>query len=74
MKMLKHNSKVIVYHNIDEDGNHCYYFYDGKKKIKLIWGETGYIPNFGDRFPHPQKEIDLRLDNIVWADDDPRDP
>ncbi|MGQ9631894.1 MAG: hypothetical protein ACUVXI_16520 [bacterium] len=74
MKTLRQNDKITVYHKIDEDGNHYYYFYDGKKKVELIWGSTGLVPNFGDRFPHPDKDIDLRLDNILWAEDDPRDP
>jgi len=74
MKKLKQNDKVIVYHKIDEEGNHYYYFYDGKKRIELDWGETGHIPNGGDSFSHPYKEIDLVLDEILWVEDDPMDP
>lgn len=74
MKSLKQNDKVIVYHEIDGEGNHYYYFYDYKKKVELIWGSTGLIPNIGDRFPHPNRHIDLRLDAILWAEDDTRDP
>ena len=69
--MLRDNEKVIVYHKIDEDGNHYYFFFDSKKKIDLDWGETGHVPNGGDRFPHPKRDIDLRLNDVCWADDDP---
>jgi hypothetical protein len=61
---LRWLDKVIVYHEVDEDGNHFYFFYDGNNKIELDWGETGFIPNFGDRFPHPDREIDLVLNGI----------
>ena len=42
--MLRQNDRITVYHKIDDEGNHCYYFYDGNKKIELDWGETGLIP------------------------------
>ncbi len=74
MKILRQNDKVVVFHKIDEEGNHSYYFYDGKRKIELDWGETGLIPNSGDSFPHPDRDIDLILDDILWAEDDPKDP
>jgi hypothetical protein len=70
MKKLKHNSWVTVYHRIDNEGNHYYWFMDGTKVIYLCWGETGLIPNHGDRFPHPKKNIDLHLDDILWETDD----
>ena len=62
--MLRHNDKVIIYHKIDDEGNHYYYFYGGKRKIDLDWGETGLIPNSGDGFPHPNRDIDSILDDI----------
>jgi len=74
MMNLKQNDKVIVYYKIDEEGNHHYYFYDGRKKVDLDWGEVGHVPNSGDRFSHPKRDIDLRLDSILWAEDDSRDP
>ena len=74
MKKLKQNDKIIVYHKIDEAGNHYYYFYDCKEKIELDWGETGHIPNGNDRFSHPVREIPLILDDILWIEDDPSDP
>jgi hypothetical protein len=63
MKKLKHNARVIVYHEVS------YFFYDGKRRVDLDWGQVGHIPNGGDRFPHPERDIDLRLDDILWADD-----
>ncbi len=72
MKNLKQNDKVIVYHKIDEEGNHHYYFYDGGKKIDFDWGEIGHVPNSGDRISHSKRDIDLRLDDILWAEDDTR--
>jgi hypothetical protein len=48
MKTLSESDKVIVYHMIDEEGNHSYYFYDGRKKVKLDWGEVGLTPDSGD--------------------------
>jgi len=69
MNRLKQNSEIVVYHNVDEEGNHSYYFYDENEKVDLDWGEVGHIPNRGDRFAHPEKSIDLRLDDILWADD-----
>jgi len=74
MKSVKQNDKVIVYHKIDEEGNHYYYFYDGRKKVDLEWGEVGHIPNASDRFSHLKRNIDLRLDDILWAEDDTSDP
>ena len=71
MKKLKNGEDVKVYHEIDDQGNHYYWFLDGNKKVNLDWGGTGLIPNRGDRFPHPKKEIDLHLDDILWTDDDP---
>jgi len=73
MKRLKQNDKIAVYHQIDQKGNHYYYFYDGGRRIYLDWGETGLIPNAGDRFPHPERDIDLKLDDILWAEDDFQD-
>jgi len=69
MKRLKHNAEIVVYHNVDEEGNHSYYFYDENEQVDLDWGEVGHIPNRGDRFPHLEKNIDLRLDGILWVDD-----
>jgi len=71
MKRLAHNDAVLVYHKIDNEGNHEYYFYDDGKKVELLWGITGHTPNHGDRFPHPERNIDLHLDDILWAEDDP---
>jgi hypothetical protein len=35
--MLRENDRITVYHKIDDEGNHCYYFYDGKKnRIGLV--------------------------------------
>ncbi|RLI65062.1 MAG: hypothetical protein DRO67_03235 [Candidatus Asgardarchaeum californiense] len=56
--------EVIVYHEVDDEGNHYYYFYDGNKRVDLDWGETGLVPNAGDRFSHPSKDEDLRLGEI----------
>jgi len=39
------------------------------KKIELDWGETGLIPNSGNSFSHPDRDIDF-----LWAEDDPKDP
>ncbi len=69
MKKLRQNTEVVVYHDVDDEGNHSYYFYDEDEKVDLDWGEVGHIPNRDDRFPHPDKNLDLRLDNILWADD-----
>jgi len=69
MKKLRNGDASIVYHEVDEEGNHLYWFYDGGKRVGLDWGEIGHIPNGGDRFPHPERDIDLRLDDILWADD-----
>jgi len=71
MKNLRSGDVSVVYHEVDEEGNHSYWFYDGDERVDLDWGETGHIPNSGDRFPHPDRDIDLRLDDILWADDDP---
>ncbi|MCM8785648.1 MAG: hypothetical protein NC827_02790 [Candidatus Omnitrophica bacterium] len=68
MKTLRRNDKVVVYHKIGEEGDHYYSFYDGKKKIELDWGETGLIPNADDRFPNSDRDIDLILDDILWAE------
>jgi len=56
--------RVSVYRETDEDGNHCYFFFDGKSRVELDWGETGFVPNIGDRFPHPRKDVDLVLDKL----------
>ena len=56
--------RVTVYRKTDEDGNHYYFFFDGNEKVDLDWGETGFIPNIGDRFPHPTRNIDLVLKEI----------
>jgi len=69
MSRLRQNSEVIVYHDVDEEGNHTYYLYDGRRKVTLDWGVVGHIPNRGDRFTHPRRDIDLRLSDIVWPDD-----
>ena len=69
MEKLKHNSWVTVYHRIDNKGNHYYWFIDGSKVIYLDWGATGHIPNRGDRFLHPKRDIDLHLDDVLWAND-----
>ena len=67
MRELKHGDSVVVYHEIEE-GEHCYYFCDGGRRIDLDWGETGHVPNATDRFPHPEVDIDLRLDDILPVD------
>lgn len=67
-KDLQHEDKVIVYHKVNRNGDHIYYFYDNGKKVYLDWGEIGHIPNCEDAFPHPQKDIDLILDDIIWED------
>jgi len=69
MKKLKHNARTIVYHEVSDEGDHSYFFYDGKRRVELDWGQVGHIPNGGDRFPHPERDIALRLDDILWADD-----
>jgi len=69
MKKLKHNQGIIVYHEFSDEGDHSYFFNDGKRRVDLDWGQVGHIPNGGDRFPHPERDIDLRLDDILWADD-----
>ena len=69
MKELKCNDKIIIYHEIDEEGDHHYYFYDGEKKVDLDWGQIGHVPNADDCFPHPERDIDLVLYDILWADD-----
>jgi len=37
-KKLKNNRWVKVYHQIDDCGNHYYFFIDGGKAIYLDWG------------------------------------
>jgi hypothetical protein len=69
MNRLRSDNSVKVYHEVDDEGNHFYWFYEKGERIDLDWGETGHIPNCGDRFPHPKRDIDLRLDDILWADD-----
>jgi len=69
VKELRHNDKIIVYHEIGEEGDHYYYFYDGEKKVELDWGQTGFVPNANDRFPHPERDIDLTLYDVLWAED-----
>lgn len=71
MKKLKNRNSVKVYHEIDDESNHYYWFLDGNEKVDLDWGETGHIPNSGDQFPHPKRDMDLHLDGILWSDDDP---
>ena len=66
MKTLRDGAYVQVYHEFTDEEKHCYWFYDGKERINLDWGQTGHIPNGGDQFPHPKREIDLHLDDIVW--------
>jgi hypothetical protein len=71
MRRLRHRERVKVYHEVDDEGNHLYWFSDGAKRIDLDWGEIGHIPNSDDLFPYPEREIDLRLDYVSWADDGP---
>ena len=58
MKERNIEEKVVVYHS------HLYYFYDKGEKVFLDWGETGFIPNEGDFFLHPEKEKDIELEAI----------
>ena len=58
--------RVTVYRKTDEEGNYYYFFFDGDEKVELDWGETGFIPNIGDRFPHPSRDIDLILSEISF--------
>ena len=68
MKRLRDGDYVQVYHEVTDEGEHWYKFYDGEKRLDLDWGQTGHIPNGGDRFPHPRRDIDLHLDGIIGAD------
>lgn len=70
MNRLRSGDSVKVYHEVDGEGNHYYWFCDKGKRVDLDWGEIGHIPNAGDRFAHPERDIDLRLDDIIWANDD----
>lgn len=66
MMKLEDNDEVIVYRS--------YYFYDGPERVDLDWGIIGHIPNQGDTFEHPKRNIGLRLGGIVWGDGGPDDP
>lgn len=72
MKKLRNSDSVVVYHEADDEGNHYYWFLDKGEKIYLEdWGETGFVPNWGNRFPHPKRKIELRLDGVVSSASDP---
>lgn len=71
MKKLQNRDKITIYHEINEAGDHNYFFFDGTERVDLDWGDIGHIPNAGDSFPHPNRDIDLELDDILWADYDP---
>mgnify|MGYP001048373214 CR=1 FL=1 len=65
MKKLKDGDYVRVYHEVDDNGEHWYWFCDGNKTVYLDWGETGLVPNWNDRFSHPERNIELRLEGVV---------
>jgi len=71
MKRLKHGDRVVLYHDISPEGDHSYYFFDMEKRVMLDWGEIGHVPNYSDRFDHPQRDVTLKLDGILWGEDDP---
>lgn len=71
MKRLNAGEYATVYHEVTPDGNHLYWFLDGGRKIYLDWGEIGHFPDADQRFPHPSRNMDLRLYDILWAEDDP---
>ncbi|HCG76653.1 MAG: hypothetical protein COZ37_07135 [bacterium (Candidatus Ratteibacteria) CG_4_10_14_3_um_filter_41_18] len=72
MKRLKNNDCVVVYHEADDEGNHYYRFLDGGKRVYLEdWGEIGLVPGWNDRFPHPKRNIELRLEGVVSSASDP---
>ncbi len=70
MTESRKTKSINVYHKVDDEGNHLYFFYDSGEKIDLDWGDTGHIPNAGDTFPHPKRNIDFRPNDILCSENE----